>query len=297
MSNRTIKVTALLIAISLIAVFANAEPWEKSLNLALNATQSSYSDSWTGGEEGTVTWAATADGIFSKQFTHLFSLKNTIKLGFGQTVTQNAETKNWSKPAKSTDKIDLEALGLYNLDAYVEPYTAVRFESQFLDASVETNKRYINPIILTISAGIAKQLYKKDKDNILTRLGFAMKRNINRGALVISGTDTTEENISSTDNGFESVTDVKLVLSDKLGYVGKLTLYKAFFFSKKDDYAGTEAEDYWKAIDLNWENTLTASISKYIQVTFYTQLLYDKQISKKGRLKETLALGLTYSLY
>jgi len=43
-------------------------------------------------------------------------------------------------------------------------------------------------------------------------------------------------------------------------------------------------------------NTLIASISKFVQVTFYTQLLYDKQISKKGRLKETLALGLTYKL-
>jgi hypothetical protein len=81
-----------------------------------------------------------------------------------------------------------------------------------------------------------------------------------------------------------------------MSYVGKLTLYKALFFSQKDDFAGTEAEDYWKAVDINWENKITATITKYVQVSLYTQLLYDKQISKKGRFKETLSLGLTYKL-
>lgn len=272
-----------------------AEPWEQSFNLGLNVTQSTYSKSWTGGEEGNVTWAAGADGIFAKQLSPKFNLKNTIKLAFGQTLTQDKETRDWSKPQKSTDKIDLEALGRFTLHTWVDPYVAFRFESQFIDASVDTNKRFVNPMLLTESAGIAKSLYKKEKDEILSRLGFAVKENINRDA--ISTTDPTRtETITSMDGGLESVSDVKMVFNDKLGYVGKLSLYKAFFFSKKDDFKGTEAEDYWKAIDINWENTVTAAISKYIQVTFYTQLLYDKQISLKGRFKQTLALGLTYKL-
>lgn len=272
-----------------------AEPWEQSFNLGLNVTQSTYSKSWTGGEEGNVTWAAGADGIFAKQLGPKFNLKNTIKLAFGQTLTQDKETRDWSKPQKSTDKIDLEALGRFTLHTWVDPYVAFRFESQFIDASVDTNKRFVNPMLLTESAGIAKSLYKKEKDEILSRFGFAVKENINRDA--ISTTDPTRtETITSMDGGLESVSDVKMVFNDKLGYVGKLSLYKAFFFSKKDDFKGTEAEDYWKAIDINWENTVTAVISKYIQVTFYTQLLYDKQISLKGRFKQTLALGLTYKL-
>ena len=281
----------------MLAVMASAlaEPWEKSFDMSLNVTQASYSDSWVGGEAGNVTWAANANGIFTKQISPIFKLKNTDKFAFGQTLSQDKTSKKWSRPAKSTDKIDLEALGLFTLKAYVDPYTAVRFESQFLDASVDSNKRYVNPILLTESAGIARQLLKKDKDDILTRLGFAFKENINRDA--VSPLDPTKlETITSTDGGIESVTDAKLVLSDKLGYMGKLSLYKAFFFSRKNDFKGTPEEDYWKAIDANWENTLIASISKFVQVTFYTQLLYDKQISKKGRLKETLALGLTYKL-
>ena len=290
-----------VLALFVLAFSASAETaktvdgWEKTFNLGLNVTQATYSDSWVGGEAGSFSWTANADGVFKRQISPKFNLKNTVKLAFGQTHTQDKDTKKWAKPEKSTDKIDLESLGRFMLNAWVDPYVAFRFESQFLDGSVDTNKRYINPILLTESAGIAKTLYKKDKDEVLSRLGIAIKENINRDA--ISPDDpTTTENITSMDGGLESVTDVNKVLNDKLAYVGKLSLYKAFFFSKKDDFKGTEAEDYWKAVDINWENTITASISKYIQVTFYTQLLYDKQISKKGRLKETLALGLTYKL-
>jgi len=299
MEDSVIKLLiAWVLALFVLAVTVSGETpgdWEKSFNLGLNVTQATYSDSWVGGEAGSFSWAANADGIFERQMSHKFNLKTTVKLAFGQTHTQDKDTKKWAKPEKSTDKIDLEALGRFTLNAWVDPYAAFRFESQFLDGAVDTNKRYINPITLTESAGISKTLYKKDKDKILSRLGLAIKENINRDA--VSPTDpATTETITSMDGGLESVSDVTMVLNDKLGYVGKLSLYKAFFFSRKDDFKGTEAEDYWKAIDINLENTITASISRYIQVTFYTQLLYDKQISKKGRLKETLALGLTYKL-
>ena len=83
--------------------------WEKSLDLSLNVTQSSYSDSWIGGEAGNVTWVSDANGIFAKQMSPKFHLKNSVKLAFGQTMSQDKDSKKWSKPAKSTDEIDLEA--------------------------------------------------------------------------------------------------------------------------------------------------------------------------------------------
>jgi hypothetical protein len=50
-------------------------------------------------------------------------------------------------------------------------------------------------------------------------------------------------------------------------------------------------------VDVNWENMLSASITKYLTVNPYAQFLYDKEIDLKGRFKETLALGLTYRLF
>jgi len=145
-------------------------------------------------------------------------------------------------------------------------------------------------MLITFSAGIAKQLLKKKKDDILTRLGFALKINSDKKH---KDSDTT---LSSTDGGLESNTDIKLVINERLGYVGKLTLYKAFFTSEKENPLEPENADDWKAIDINWENKFSASISKYVIVSLYAQLLYDKQIHHKGRFKETLSFGLTYKL-
>jgi hypothetical protein len=82
-------------------------------------------------------------------------------------------------------------------------------------------------------------------------------------------------------------------LDEDLSYIGKITVYKALAISNEDE----QLNDYWKAIDVNWENTISATVSKYIKVSLYAQLLYDKQISKKGRFKETLSMGLTYRLF
>ncbi len=104
------------------------------------------------------------------------------------------------------------------------------------------------------------------------------------------------EDSTLTDGGIESVTDVSLTLNHQMQYTGKLTLYKAFFFSGKDEVKGTPFEDDWKAVDINWENIIAASLSKIITVNFYTQLLYDKEVSKKGRFKETLGIGFVFKM-
>lgn len=272
---------------------ATAGNWDKSFDLDLTATQASYSNSWTGGEAGSFTWVGNANGIFNKQLKNWLLWKNSVKFSFGQTLMQvkdvNGE-KSWTKPVKSSDKIDIESIGLFTTNGFVEPFTALRLESQFLDASIDSTRNYVDPMLITFSAGMAKQILKKEKNDILTRLGLALKLNSDKS---FRGSDTTA---ISNDGGIESNTDIKFVFNERLGYVGKLTLYKALFFSKKDDFIGLPEENDWKSIDVNWENKFTASISKYVVVSLYAQLLYDKQISKKGRFKETLSFGLTYKL-
>ena len=77
--------------------------------------------------------------------------------------------------------------------------------------------------------------------------------------------------------------------------------------------------DFWKAIDVNWQNTFTAQITEALSVNLFAQLLYDKfdsaanvdgtlplgvqvseidrNIRKAGQFKETLALGPTDRLF
>lgn len=267
--------------------------WRTSLIFDFTATQTAYSNSWVGGEAGSFNWVANLNGSAEKQFGESFRYRSILKVSFGQTLSQDDETKDWSKPNKSTDLIDLENLGRFTLKWHVDPYAAFRLESQFLDASVAAKKRYINPILLTESAGLAKVLWTEKESQILTRLGLAVRQTIRRD--FVDSLYNTETN-TATDGGLESVTDVKWIVNERLSYTGKLTLFKAFFYSKKDDVAGTEFEDDWKAVDVNWENIVNASISKVISVNFYTQFLYDKQVSKKGRLKQTLGIGVVFKL-
>ncbi len=272
-----------------------AHPWKKSVDLGLTVTQNSYSDSWTGGEAGNVNWVALANSVFEKKFSEIINSKTTAKFSFGQTHSQDQQTKKWAKPTKSTDLLDIETLTRFTLKMWVDPYLAFRFESQFLDASVPEVKRYVNPKKLTESGGVSRVFYKTENNEILSRLGLALRQIITE-EVVDTVMKKTEIN-STSDGGIESVSDVRLTLSDKISYTSKLSLYKAFFFSESDKVKGTPQEDYWKEVDVNWENTISVSISKYVNVALYNQLLYDKDISKKGRFKETLSLGLVYKLF
>ncbi|MFH1893134.1 MAG: DUF3078 domain-containing protein [Candidatus Zixiibacteriota bacterium] len=274
---------------------ADSTGWKKTFDLNFNITQNSYSDNWTGGEAGNVTWISAANGVFEKQVSPKLNSKTTVKLAFGQTHTQEQETKKWAKPVKSTDNIDIESVQRLTMNWIVDPYFAGRFESQFMDASEPTFKRFINPMLLTFSGGIAKKLwYRPEKDELISRLGFAVREHISRDidSLAIRTTKTN----ARTDGGLESVSDFNIIIDKDVAFTSKLSLFKALFNSKKDDLKGLPEADFWKAIDVNFENTVTASVSKYIQVQLYTQLLYDKEVDLGGRFKETLSLGLTYKL-
>lgn len=274
---------------------SRGEAWKKHLDLNLTLTQNSYSDNWKGGEAGNISWVANSNSGFEKKLSEKVTSKTTVKLAFGQTHTQDKETKIWAKPDKSTDLIDIESLARFTLKAWVDPYLAIRFESQFLDNSYPDLKRYINPKKITESGGVSRQFYKTEKNEVLSRLGLALRQIITED---IADTAARKTEITSTNyGGIESVTDVQLALADKISYTSKLSLYRALFYSKSDELKGTPQENYWKAIDLNWENTLSVSVAKYATVSLYTQLLYDKEIDKKGRFKETLSLGLTYKMF
>lgn len=283
----------LLLAVSALGQIPDSlKNWKASLILDITTTQSAYSDSWVGGEAGALNWVANLNGSAERQLKTWFNLRSTLKLSFGQTMIQDDSTKEWSKPKKSTDLIDFDNLGRFTVQAFVDPYASFRLESQFYTQLSSVDKAYFSPIRFTEAAGIAKRFYERPKDDHVTsRLGFGFRQLLKKTLVGGVITDST-----LTDGGLESVTDAKLQLASNVGYVGKLTLFKALFFSQKDKVKGTPFEDDWKAVDANWETQINASLTKVLTVSFYTQVLYDKEISRKGRFKETLALGLTFKL-
>jgi Protein of unknown function (DUF3078) len=289
MKSKILSITIMILALTA-AVFAEDKApvgWNKSLTFNLAVTQNAYSDSWAGGEAGNASWVSNLNSIIEGPVGSRLIWKTTGKFSFGQTHIQDQETKAWKKPVKSTDLIDLESVLRYQTGWYVNPFFGVRFESQFLDASIPQINRYVNPIKLTESAGFTRRFYQKEKDFIDTRIGFALRQYIDRKVEDVTTKRLKTSTIS--DGGVESVTDLSLTLNKNILITSKLTLYKAITVSDR-------STPFWPTLDANWENILAASVTKYITVNLYTQWLYDKQIDVRGRFKETLALGFTYKL-
>ncbi|MEW6050739.1 MAG: DUF3078 domain-containing protein [Candidatus Zixiibacteriota bacterium] len=269
--------------------------WRKSLLVDVTTTQTSYSDSWVGGEAGSFNWVANLNGGAERQMKSWFNYRATLKLSFGQTMTQDEQSKDWSRPKKSTDLIDWENLGRFTFNKFVDPYAAFRLESQFYTPLHPQKKAYLSPVKLTESAGLARRFYQAKKDDQITsRLGFALRQILKKDILDTVSFATVDTTF--TDGGLESVTDISLTLNSNLRYVGKLSLYKALYFSESSKVKGTPFENDWKAVDINLENLVSANVTKIVAVTFYTQILYDRQVSYKGRFKETLGIGFAFKL-
>jgi hypothetical protein len=266
---------------------ARAESWKMAVDANFLLGQSAYTNNWAGGEAGTITWVSNLNSTAEKQLMEKLFNKNTLKLAFGQTHRQNSTTKDWERPEKSTDLIDFESTFRFTLGSFVEPIVAFRALTQFLDYGDPADKQYFNPAVLTETAGIAKVFIKEEKRELTTRLGAGLRQEIDRKLDPRVGYKA----------GLELVTDFTTPLAnERLGYTSKLSIFQGFYYSESDRLKGLPGANDWKSPDINWENIFTANISTYLMVNLYSQFLYNKQIDKAGRFKETLSLGLTFKL-
>lgn len=293
-------IIVLVLAITSFAQDAALTPgdgWRLSSEMNLTQTQNAYSDNWAADEYGSISWAFTSNSIAERQFTALMNNRSTLKMSFGQTHNQQKEDRHWQEPYKSTDLIDLESVLRLTFGGYVDPYAAIRWQSQFYSPDNQDGTDWLDPNTLTESVGIARNLIKKENQEWIVRLGFGLRQYIDRNS-VYNEVKEEWESFDSNDGGLELVSEVSSpIVEGKLKVTSKLTIFKAFFYSEADAIKGTEYEDYWEEPDLNLETIFTANITKYIMVNLYTQLLYDKEVDLAGRFKETMSLGLTYTLF
>lgn len=279
---RLIIVAAMLFAMSLLA----AEGWQLDSDVMVNLTQSSYSDNWTGSELSNITWVAASNSTAQKQLKEWLKNKTSLNLAFGQTHLQKTDgngNKYWEAPEKSTDKIALESLLQFTLQSFVDPYVAGRLDSQFLDEQAGQETFLVNPLLFTESAGIMKTILDLEKTKLDVRLGGAVRENVDRRLDDVP-----------VDGGVEGVANFKHVFSAlNASYNSKLTAYQALFNSKSDELPNED----WKALDYKWENLLTFKLWKLLDVNLTFDMIYDKEKAPEAQWKESLGLGLSYTLF
>ncbi len=273
----TIKLLTIILLLLQGFIIAETEPWEISVDANLTVTLNTYSNSWTGEETGSFSWASQLIFMAHKQLVEKFRTENTLQLGFGQSNLQD-ENKKWTGFQVSTDKIDFETVEKFTLGGFVDPYIAGRVQTQFLNGIPENYKvKYGNPIVINESFGIARNFIEKENQKLSSRFGGATYQRVNRKV------DNTN------DGGLELVTKYNVsTKSNNISYTLFLNLYQALFSSEDDTY------EKWKTVDVDWQNNLTMNITKYVMVNFMFQLLYDRDISEDARYRQTLSMGLTY---
>ena len=306
--------------------------WATQATAGANLLQSYFTRNWNGGDKGAVVWNATIDGIAQKRLGDDWHWFNTANLAFGQNHQQDRDRDGslyWRRPDKSTDQIKLESLLRYTR-GQLDPFVSIRFSSQFLDQTDPYGRKFsFNPLEIFYSAGLSRMLWEQDESRLLSRLGFTLrqsKRDQYRGA----PPDETVLGESSTDGGLELVLnyDTRL-LQKRIDYRGQLRVYRALYYSAKDDVEALERDvllaaglsgdlaDYFLTADFDFENSFKASITKLLNVQFNLRWVYDKYdttvkpvvsegtvlnpgavagaVRKSGQLRQTMSVGLAYT--
>lgn len=269
--------------------------WALASELNVTLTQNAYSENWAGSESGALSWALNSNSIAERQVSPALHSKTTLRLAFGQTHSQDGETKVWARPVKSTDLIDAESVLRLTRGWAVDPFVSGRAQTQFVDETDPSENVFLNPILFTESVGVSRTLINREDREWSVRLGGALRQHTDRNVPPDEGED--RETVTTTDGGAEVVSNFKTSLADgKISLTSDLTVFQGLYNSEEDKLEGTPGADDWKSPDVNWENRFTANITNYLMVNLYVQLLYDKEVEQSVRVKETLSLGFTFRL-
>jgi len=251
--------------------------WKPEIIGRLNLAQNAF-DNWSQGGEDSLSWQVTLQGKYTND-QEKYNWSNAGKLAFGQIKAGAGELR------KSVDEINLESVFNYKLQFPINPFLAVKGETQFTTGYDYTNdaklavSNFMDPGYCTESLGVG---YARD-GFFKTRLGFAAKQTITDRYPhpFADNPDTLEIEKIKNEYGLESATDLSLKFSDILSFTSKLEIF-----------SNLKASDQ---IDVRWDNLFTASVSKYLNVAFNIQWFYDKDISPLRQIKKSLTLGLIYT--
>ena len=160
-------------------------------------------------------------------------------------------------PKKSDDEIRLDSMLRYRLGIKLDPFVA-----------------FMDPGYLKESLGFVYSPI----ENLSIRIGAALKHTVtDKYALLYTGkTDKFK-----TEPGAEAVLDYMLKLAENIIYVTKAEAFTDFKASDRTD--------------LSWDNTITFKFNEYFNMGFNFMMKYDKDVSTKRQIKESLTAGITYN--
>jgi hypothetical protein len=251
--------------------------WQKEAIGSLSFSQANF-DNWASGGENTLALQFDLGGKLIKN-SKRYHWVNTCKIAFGNSKIGDAESK------KTIDELRIESLMTYLWKYRPDPYFSIKGETQLAPGYSygEIDKTQVSGILdpgyFTQSAGFTYNPMKE----LSVRFGAAVKETITKNYPTPYSDDTETEEIEKTkiEPGVESVIAFSKKISDNTLMNSTIDLF--------NNFAGFDATD------VRWDTDIATKITKYINVRFNVKVFYDKDISTKRQLNQSLLLGISYT--
>jgi hypothetical protein len=271
--------------------------WVYNANARLNVSQAAYSNWEEGAGNNSLALATGLGGQAMKRGEHWIQA-HELRLAFGLLNQEEQELR------KSQDEILWNSSLRYEGDDFFRifnPTMAVNLRTQFakgfdyssnpfegevpdgdprldLEPPVETSQ-FFAPAFITESLGLT---YEPISDFTL-RFGAASKQTIvtERDFRVLYGVE--EGTVARVEAGAEFASSFDRQLTDNIRYRSQLNIFFSF----------NQAE---QPPDARWDNTLSLAVNDWLSTDLQFVALFDQDITDAIQLKETISVGLSFTL-
>lgn len=243
---------------------ADTTGWTKKGDISVNFSQVSLTN-WASGGLNSI----SGNSFFNYSFNYKkdsLSWDNDLSLAYG-IIRQGSENALW---IKSDDRIDFSSKLGFNINekSYIAGF--FNFRTQF-------DKGFDTPERINLISNVLSPAY------LLGAVGYDLKPNsawsIFMSPVTYKGTIVMDDSLSAIGAfGVEMNENYRSELGGYLrlryqeeimknvNYLGKLDLFSNYFNNPEN-------------IDINWENTFTMKVNKYLNVNLMTHLVYDHDIA------------------
>lgn len=251
--------------------------WKPSANGTLNLSQS-YFDNWSKGGTNTMSWEGRLEGAVIRKEVD-WDWETRARVAYGQSHLDGLGTR------KASDELMFETVYTRNVMEWINPFAAGKLQSQFAagydyNDSAGTRTRVtgpFDPTYVTQTVGLGKSW----TDAYTVRVGGTLKETFSAAQYgYADDTETAEIETFKIEPGASFIADVRRDLMENILLTSNLNVFVNF--------RGIEA------IDVRWENQLTAKVNSFVSLNAGLEILYDKDISARRQIRQTMAVGVSF---
>lgn len=251
--------------------------WKNSASGTINLNQAYFSN-WSKGGTNTRSWEGRLEGVALRQEAD-WEWETKGKVVYGQSHLDGLGTR------KGSDELMFETIYTRKVTEWINPFAAARLQSQFAagyeyNDSAGTRARVsgpFDPTYVTQTVGLGKSW----TDAYTVRLGGTLKETFSAARYgYADDAETVEIETFRVEPGASLTAEVRRGLMENILLTSTLNVFANF--------KGMDA------IDVNWENQVTAKVNSWVSLNAGLDLLYDKDVSTSRQIRQTLAVGISF---